>query len=373
MKILYCGMYREKSGYSEAITNNILALEKVGVDVYARPLQYNTSHKTPDKILHLENKISDNYDFLVQHIPPYCMEYVKQSGINIGVFYAETDNLPLSWIARLNYMDLNIVPNHQLKNQLNRCVKPTEVVHIPTDIEKYNKKYNIYKDLLPFRKRKSFLFYTVGEYAKRKNFSGLLKAYFTEFNAGEPVGLVIKTSISGLDSEECMKVLYNDIELIKKGLKVQNTPDIFVITERLSEEELMSIHYHSDCFVQPSYGESWSIPAFDAMGFGKYPIVTDDGGYKEYIDSSVGFLIPARKNLVFGEGEIHSELFTGKNLWSEPDLLILKKQMREVYSNQEMLKSVKENSKNKINLFSYEKIGSELKKVLKKWEEKLKK
>lgn len=57
MKVLYIGHYKEFGGWSQAAIDNILALDKIGVDVVCRNVTLTQDRKDVDKrILALESK-----------------------------------------------------------------------------------------------------------------------------------------------------------------------------------------------------------------------------------------------------------------------------------------------------------------------------
>ena len=72
MRVLYIGHYKEFGGWSQAATDQILALDAVGVDVVCRNVTL-TSDKTNvhPRILELEKKDSSNCDFCIQHVLPH--------------------------------------------------------------------------------------------------------------------------------------------------------------------------------------------------------------------------------------------------------------------------------------------------------------
>lgn len=58
MKVLYIGHYREFGGWSQAATDNILALDAVGVDVVCRNVTLTEDKKDiHPRLLELEKKI----------------------------------------------------------------------------------------------------------------------------------------------------------------------------------------------------------------------------------------------------------------------------------------------------------------------------
>ena len=126
----------------------------------------------------------------------------------------------------------------------------------------------------------------------------------------------------------------------------------------------MKLHNSCDVFVQPSYGEAWSIPAFDAMAFGKTPIVTNCTGYREYIDDSVGWLVDCKEEPIFGSDSEIKDLYCGSENWFAVDINDLRKKMREAYSSKELRNLKAKKALDRAYEFSYEKVGSIFTEVL---------
>lgn len=370
LRIAYLSVHRDGSGYSEAAQQTMLALEEAGQQVAVRPLKYNL-HKPnlPERILAMELRSFDGYDVVIQHLPPYDLRYDARAGLNVGMFYAETDPMPLAWASRASLMDLLIVPCERMKEiLLHSGVRvPIEVLPIPLDLERYNPTPAAWEDIVSI-KRGRFLFYTIGELVRRKNLAGLLRAFHAEFRPWEPVGLVIKASVGGEPPAEVMKHVETICLETKRHLKIYPRLDQYIAEEvvphRLSDAELLGLHQACDCFVQPSFAESWSLPALDALALGRTPIVSDAGGYREYLDSTTGWLVPTRAEAVFGEGDTHVELFSGRQTWDSPDLLALQRAMREAYSRPDLRSQKAARGLERARTLSRQRVGSQLAEVL---------
>ena len=122
----------------------------------------------------------------------------------------------------------------------------------------------------------------------------------------------------------------------------------------MSEEEIMQLHESCHCFVNTSYGEAWSYPAFDAMGMGNCVISTYCGGPKDFLRkyNNSGF-VDGRYKPVFGmENENFSNYNSSRELWMETDIDVLRTAMRMAYLNncnkQEKLQIVKEYSRENV-------------------------
>lgn len=366
MKILYIGNYRDGTGYGQAAEDYILSLDSVGANVVCRPLKFNEVQYTPPKrILELEQKSAKNCDIVIQHTLPCHIEYNSNFNINICLFAYETSNFIMSgWQNHLNLMDACIVINNQMKDACHKSnvKKPVYVVPHARDFYLYTQTYEKLDFVVNNTNKDDFIFYTIGEKSRRKNLAALLKAYFLEFDSHEDTSLIIKTNKK---EDESNDDIYKFIASIAAGLKVSRNPKVVCINERLSNNAIMKLHNSCDVFVQPSYGEAWSIPAFDAMAFGKTPIVTNCTGYKEYIDENVGWLVDCKEEPVFGSDSDIKDLYHGCENWFSADVNDLRSKMREAYSSKELRKLKAANALDRAYEFSHEKVGLIFLEVLK--------
>lgn len=374
MKVLYISVYRDGTGYGRAATDNILALDAAGVDVVPRPLKLNNHTTTvPERVLELEGKSPSGADFVIQHTLPSMMEYNGGFKANIAMYCSETSNfLSSNWSFKLNCMDLAIVPSDQMIDAAkeSKVLIPVKKIPYPTNVAKFERSYKP----IPLDKLDgSFTFYTIAEMGKRKNLKAILQAFHTEFMPYEPVNLLIKTHKFGVSSEECKKHIEADCSSIKKWLKLYPKENFYkkeiIMTDILAEESLYRLHTTCDCFVSASYGEAWALPAFDALGFGKTPIVTNWGGFKEYINNDTGWLVDCVQEQVFGINDSADNLYTGRETWASVSISHLRKCMREAYTNKVLREQKAELGMEKVYDFSYNKVGSLIRKELESYEQ----
>jgi hypothetical protein len=203
------------------------------------------------------------------------------------------------------------------------------VVGIPlsSDPDRYMCSYEMPKWLSQCRKNNKFIFYTIGENVRRKNLGGLLKSYFFAFGATDPVVLIVKTSGDA-------KQLHAMIAQIATGMKMCRHPEVLVVSDRLSESEVMGLHQHADCFVQASCGEAWSYPAFDALAMGKTPIVPDTDTYRSYINDANGYLVKTYVEPCSGGSEESAGIYRGDETWEAPYTMELAQAMQRAYQEE---------------------------------------
>lgn len=375
MKVLYVANYRNLSGYSQAAIGYILACDTVGIDIVPRHINLlpNKNHDLPSRVSELEKKSPIGCNVCIQHTIPDFMEYDGRFDKNIGIFAWEASLLPRKWVNKLNLMDEVWVINKQMEKCCldSGIIKKIRVVNHTFDIDKYNRNYNIYEPLQHLIEEGKFLFYTIGEFSRRKNFAALLKAFHSEFKRNENVELIIKTNRAGMPYMQLFNTVSDYCSHIKTALRIypeaKNYKKEYIIPDYMTEEQICELHNTCHCFVQPSYGEAWSCPAFDALGFKKTPIVTDCSGYKEYIPDELR--IKCNQEICFANMDCPKDLYTGDQEWWHIDTSLLKKKMRSIYegykNNTDEYKNLKRLSE-RVYDFNYYKIGSLISDFLKK-------
>ena len=153
----------------------------------------------------------------------------------------------------------------------------------------------------------------------RKGIDILLKAYADKFNINDDVSLIIKT----FDNP------HNDVDLMLNELR--NTyplfPEVLIIKDELSDEQLKSLYLQADLLVAPSRGEGFGLPIAEAMLLGVPVITTNWGGQLDFCNNSNSWLI----DYDFVSSKSHFKL--PLSYWAEPSLRELSDKLFEVYNS----------------------------------------
>jgi len=369
MKILYIGHYKEGSGWSQAAIDLIKAAHSVGIEVAARNIKLtNTQHQTDPLIARLEKTPLQNIDFCIQHVLPHHFVGTQKFRKNIAYFVGESSTLKYNnWYDHLSIMDEIWVPNTTLQTVLNNDgIKNTKLVPHAHDIAKY--KYNFpYLDL--GSNQHKFKFYFIGDLNDRKNIESIIRCFHSEFSNNEQVALVLKVKKFGIDPASVTKHVKNMCTAIKKNLRIYSNIDSYhkeiIISEDLPEQHIYAIHNTCDCFISPSRGEGWSIPAFDAMSFGKTPICSNEGGPQMFIDENnknTGYLVDGVYDVCNHSDPAFPTIFTGREYWFTPSEKEIKKAMRYYYEHRSSIDRTQ--GLNRANNFSHEAVGQIIKDIL---------
>lgn len=366
MNALFIGPYRQKDGWGSATRDYIKAIKTQIDHLKTQPIYYvnNTVEDLDNSIHECEKKSFPKYDMVFQQCLPQSFtvnSYVKK---NIGMTMLETNDISKSVsIPIINGLDEICVPSEQEA----KCLKtsgvniPIKVISQPIDVEYYKKNKDHKIDMDSTILDNSFNFYTIGEMVERKNFFDLIMAFNLAFNHTDNVHLIIKTNEPANDVRK-------KINEWKKHLRIHKQyKQEIIISDRLSDLDLIGLHNYCDCFVSSSYGESFCRPAAEALILGKTPIVTDNTGMTDFVNKENGFVVQSKKTPVVVSQSTLSPAFDMYNAyehWYQPNVYRLSEAMQNVYNmykkNKKEYLSKQELGINSIDQFSYENIGKKI-------------
>lgn len=337
MKPLFISNYGDQSGWAEAARNYILCMDSVGIPVVPRRIRFDAVQTIPERILELEK--NTEFDTIIQNVLPHMMEYIAGYK-NIGLFFHEVDSLiGTDWDEHLNLMDEVWVGSEFTKSILK--VKPPVRV-IPPPIPQ------IVPDTVPIKEQIGceFLFYTVGEFSKRKNYETLLRAFHEEFEPEEPVGLVIKTSGNEQEIKQFCDIVRSKVRKFKQDIYRKPV----IVTQNLPKHELLSLCNSCDVFVSASHGEGLCIPAIEAMSLAK-PLICPDHTSFNY----TGWKVKSYLSRCYDSDQMFN-LYNYYTHWYDIDIEDLKRCMRESYTDR--LKAKKYGLEGLKHNYTYAKVGA---------------
>lgn len=371
MKILYIGHYKEFGGWAQAATDQILALDSVGVDVVCRNITLTADKRdVHPRLLALEKKDLTDIDYCIQHVLPHHLVGSKSFKKNIAFLEIESLSIKgLTWFDYLKQMDEVWAPNQDIVNSLTNdgIGIPTQLVHHATDVNKYRIQYQPLSGLA----EGMFKFYYAGDFNDRKNLESIVTCFHSEFEKAEDVALIVKLKKFGKSNQEIDKEYNNLSRHVKSRIRMYNSEaeykTDYVISDELTEQDMNRLHSHCDCFLCPSHGEAWSIPSLEAMAFGNTPICSNVGGPKEFItdDENTGKLINGCFSVCKSSDSAFPDMFTGREYWFQPCEKEIRDQMRKYYESYKQnpithKQKAKIAGLERVEQFSYEAIGNKM-------------
>ena len=347
----------------------MLALDSAGIDVVARNVTITSDIKNiQPKIKQLQAKSTEGCDICIQHVLPHHLVGTDKFKKNIAYLASESTSIKhLPWFNALRLVDEVWVPNEQSKQSLlddNIGVR-VKVVPNSFSMDNYTKKY---EDVQIPQAKGKFKFYYIGDMNERQNIDATIRCFHAEFDKAEQACLILKVKKMGYNSEQVQQAMDQKIVAIKNSLRMyrdisEYNRDI-IISEDVDAEKIYALHQSSDCFVNPSRGEAWSTPSFEAMAFGNTPICSDFGGPRDFIDKEdtfTGECVEGSYATCQCSDSAFPDMFTGREYWFDPCEMKIRKAMRFYYDNKGGKREKKIAGLTRAKKFSYENVGNLMK------------
>ena len=201
----------------------------------------------------------------------------------------------------------------------------------------------------PLKTKKSFKFLHISSCFPRKGIDILLDAYTSAFTKNDDVVLIIKTFPNPHNKVEELINYYQN--------KNKNYPEIELINKDIPESQIKYLYEKSDCFILPSRGEGFGMPAAEAMLLKKPVIATNYSGQTYFCNKETAFLVDYK----FEKSKSH--LAQPFSYWVTPKKNELIEKMLYVYKNinSEGVKKKVENAYNLIiSKFKWEDVANRL-------------
>ncbi len=171
-----------------------------------------------------------------------------------------------------------------------------------------------------------FRFLYVNSWYERKGYDCLLRAWWSEFSADDPVELVIKSYRENSRQEA---VSDSVARLAKEwSVDVARKAPIRIVDQALPDEMLPGFMRSFDCLVSPHRSEGFGMNIWYAMALGIPVVCTDYGGSTDFAKEDTAWLVSAGRSKP-GPRETALFPFLTGITWAEPDIENLMLQMRE--------------------------------------------
>ena len=171
------------------------------------------------------------------------------------------------------------------------------------------------------------VFLSVGSWQARKSILELVTAFAVAMHGVEDAVLVVKTW-GGDNSAETRQTIHNHIGNHLNNLPGVKRPRVNVITDLLSEEQVVKLYRRANVYTTATRGEGLNLGLLQAMACGCLCVATDFMGHKDYIlpDNS----LPVKYSLtpVVGTGIPD---YSCNQLWANIDMLDYVNNLRDSY------------------------------------------
>ncbi len=344
--IKYIGL-NDSTGYGIAARTMVSALRQEAANVHWVSVVAGVSAYDPHSIL----QIGEGYNNVIIHtVPeyyPYWLKFERNQNIKSKKIWGyttwETDKIPRHWPELLNILDGIFVPCNWNREIFHECGVQTRIEVLPHVSQFQGQLPEVLQSpelkKLIERMGKRFVFYNVGVWSERKAPWLLMKAFLSEFRPHESVVLVIKTGKQ--DFTKFKRKWYkpwqsapeNAANAFKKIMRSgTNGPEVILLDEEMSDNDIAWLHERGDCFVSLGRGEGWGMGSYEAAWLGKPIIITGIGGVLDYLPYNLSYHVKYELIPVRCEGGGQS--YTIDQRWAEPDLAHARQLMRQVFEDQ---------------------------------------
>ncbi len=338
MKITIRGPVEDVTGYAAATRELALALFRLGADVKLQPVPWGvTRAELPGPTRNLLDSIIASrgcFDGLLNiSIPPlFCRVSTLPA---VGLTMLEVDGLPASWVDCCNRMDEVWVPSSFNAETFCRSGVIADKIRVmPLGVD--TGLFTPVGRNLAFTKLDAeiFIFLSVFEWVPRKGYDLLLTAYLQEFTAGDDVCLVLKSHSNSDYDPDGTAIAKTIHEIAAQHRKPgRRAPEIALLPEVMPMVQMPELYRMADCFVLPTRGEGWNLPALEALACGLPVITTAWSAHLDWLNNDNAFLIEVESlDAVPSLGTNNDDVYRGHH-WARPSIEHLRYLMRWVYEH----------------------------------------
>ncbi len=329
--IAIIGEKNKSTSYSQVNQQIFSILHELGYQVTSKI--YNTDTNSTEIAIH-----HDPEEFFGNLIRPDVDKFIVYRTWDFGPF-------PKKWVEIINSQcdQLWVYSNWVMEQAISGGVIPKKIKVMPIGVK--TPSINLENISFDIKTKKTFKFFFIGATIYRKGIDILLEAYKKAFSNNDDVTLIIK--------DNPKDVFYKDISYqkeIEDVIKEKNSPEIILINDYLSEEEILLIYDAVDIGVFPYRSEGFARPILELMAAGVPSIVPNFGPCLDYCSDAHSIIIPAQRialpihqSLEFNTLGFIEEIEEVEFCEVDPD--ILAKSLKEVFNNRSSLRKMSEKGK----------------------------
>lgn len=368
MKVRVYGHVGQSTGFGRACRDLCMSLLAAGVELEIRPLGAPSADEITDSFgaypaLHghvKPDELLSPPDVVIVHTLPMDCRRVMDLAID-DEHTRGFDVVDVPWIAYTTWEALTTVPL-AMRASLDGGTRPFAQIWVPSTVTArafYNGDIPESMDGVPVRVMPHafdtsslelragdrleadgpWSYYYYGAWSTRKNPSALLRAWALAFEPTDHVKLHLHCPGA---SQEAFAVALHQTGLVRDKL----APVVFRPNRRIDDNGVHIVHREMDVFVSSTRGESWNLPAFDAMLARRHIIHTAGTGADHFLRATSaalvpGFAVPAAADVRVTRSDdkgadlaiLNPQGLSSRSTWIEPDLVRVATAMRDAYVN----------------------------------------
>ncbi|GAI17790.1 unnamed protein product [marine sediment metagenome] len=176
----------------------------------------------------------------------------------------------------------------------------------------------------------TFRFITLADWSFRKGVHTLIKAFYLAFKNEKDIKLLFLTRKAAHEGKKYTKEIMKEASEHVSDVG-GNLNNIEFYTRILTDEQIRDYFRSADCFVLPTLGEAWCLPAEEAMACELPCILPKVGGHRYFASKKTGWLTSGR----WGTMPESDVIFYNDQLFYHPDMRSLVRAMRYAYRHRE--------------------------------------
>jgi len=321
-----------ETGYDAHTKNLGLELQRSGVNVSfegPRPAESQVGQE-PELLEILNNNFRYDTTLMINLPDQWRLKISEMPEKFIGYCVWEGDKVPVHWKEIFNDDRINqiwVASNHTKLAIENTKISTDKVRVVPHGVNT-----DIFKPIKVDRDN-TFTFMANKGWSKgmedRGGIQYAMLAFKQEFTKKDNVKMIVKINMA-----------YNnpnwDLAKDMLAIGIDKYPDgqnIHVIPENIPYHQLPELYNKGDCFVCPTRSEAFGLTMAEAMACGLPVITTNFGGQTDFVNNENGWLIDYTLENVKGD-----LMYEGIK-WAVPDMIHLRKCMREAYENRDITRA----------------------------------
>ncbi|MDD3028210.1 MAG: glycosyltransferase family 4 protein [Erysipelotrichaceae bacterium] len=331
------GNIKAEIGLGQSMRLVANALEESGIPFTIYNLDFSGNISKGDESF--DHKITNTYPYGINlfHIEPYELglawmnlpDEVFKSRYNIAYWLWELEVFPPEWEFPIPVLDEIWTPSRFVTSSIQKVTeKPVITIPYHLIVDTNTRFDRAYFDL-PEDKFLVLAMYDVNSSAHRKNPVDAVKAYVEAFGGtNKEVGLVLKVN------NPSQKDLDRLLDLTK------DCADVFLVSKRLSKEEVDSLIKCVDVFISMHRAEGFGLVMAEAMALSTVCVATDWSSNTEFMNDEVACMV----DYDIVEIEVNDLWYRKGNHWAQPKVASAAKCLNRLYEDKEYYSRLQKNA-----------------------------